>query len=180
MTKSQQKEAVMLTALVSSFLGMAGGLLPDVFKEVRESREHKRELERMERNAKLQLRLLDRRTDAKLAELETGVAIEELRAFRSQMEAIYRQQSPSGIAWIDGFNALIRPATAALLNLLFVVTAAMFSTAVIAKYDFVDPADWKAATEAIWGSLAGEAIQAVLGYLFGYRSTCYLARRGRT
>lgn len=38
----------MIISLISSVLGMAGGLLPDIFKEIRESREHAREIARMD------------------------------------------------------------------------------------------------------------------------------------
>lgn len=73
----------MITALVSSALGIFGGLVPDLFKEFREGREHSREIERMDKQAELQIRLLDRQTDAKLAEIEGNVQVEEMRAFRT-------------------------------------------------------------------------------------------------
>jgi hypothetical protein len=166
----------MLTALVSSVLGLVGGLLPDIFKEVRDSREHKRELERMDKTAELQLRMLEKKTDAKLAELDAGVVVEEMRAFRAQMENIYKQQGPTGVGWVDGFNALIRPATAALLMLLFVATASLYSYDVIA-HAYAGGVTWQEAAVVIWGSLVGEAIQAVLGFLFGYRSTRHAVPR---
>ena len=79
----------MIISLISSALGMVGGLLPDIFKEIRESREHARELERMDKQAELQLRLLQGKTDAKLAEIEGNVHVEEMKAFGEQMKAIY-------------------------------------------------------------------------------------------
>jgi phytoene dehydrogenase-like protein len=161
----------MLTALISSVLGMVGGLLPDILKEVRDGREHRRELERMDKNAEIQLRMLEKQTDAKLAEIDAGVVVEEMKAFRAQMENIYKQQQPVGIRWIDGFNALIRPATAALLMLLFFGTAVAYSWGIIEQYRDGRITDLTNLATAIWGSLVGESIQAVMGYLFGYRST---------
>jgi len=83
----------MIISLISSILGMAGGLLPDIFKEIRESRAHTRELARLDKQAELQLKLLAGKTDAKLAEIEGNVAVEEMRAFRAQMTSIYEQQA---------------------------------------------------------------------------------------
>lgn len=160
----------MIISLISSALGMAGGLLPDIMKEVRESREHTRELARMDKTAELQLKMLEAKTDAKLAEVEGQVYVEEMKAFGRQMEAIYKAQQPVGIKWVDGFNAMIRPTTAMLLMLMFVVTAGMYITSVLAQFGN-GLIDLKGASEIIWGSLIGDAIQAVLGFLFGYRST---------
>src|SRR5690606_21721 len=83
------ERAEMIVSLVSSALGMLGGLLPDVFREVRESREHARELERMDRQAELQAKLLAARSEARLAEIEGNSFAEEMRAFRAQMKSIY-------------------------------------------------------------------------------------------
>ena len=160
----------MWTALISSVLGMVGGLLPDLLKEVRDSREHKRELERMQVNADLQLKMLEKQTDAKLAEIDAGVVVEEMKAFRAQMENIYKSQAPVGNKWIDGFNALIRPLTAFNLMALFILVALIYCWALFRQY-YNGNMDATVFAETIWGSLVGQAIQAVLGYLFGYRST---------
>jgi hypothetical protein len=166
----------MIISLISSALGMVGGLLPDVFREVRESREHARELERMDRQAELQAKLLAARTDAKLAEIEGNTYVEEMRAFGEQMKSIYAAQAPTGITFVDGFNAMIRPTTATLIMLLFVITAGVFIFGVTQKMaaGAIMP---EQAAEVIWGSLVGDAIQAVLGFLFGYRSTRSVASR---
>ncbi|MGB0576914.1 MAG: hypothetical protein ACPGPC_12295 [Alphaproteobacteria bacterium] len=71
----------MIISLISSAMGMVGGLVPDIFKEVRDSREHTRELARMDKSAELQLKMLEAKTDAKLAEVEGQVYVEEMKAF---------------------------------------------------------------------------------------------------
>jgi hypothetical protein len=48
----------MIVSLIGSVLGMAGGLLPDIFKEFRKSRVHTRELERMDKDAENQLKMM--------------------------------------------------------------------------------------------------------------------------
>ena len=160
----------MITALISSILGIFGGMIPDLMKEIRDSREHGRELERLEKQSELQLRMLQAGVQGKLAEIDAQVYVEEMRAFRSQMENIYKMQQPTGIQWIDGFNALLRPVSASVIILLFVFTASLFTIGTIRE--FMDGAiTMQEAAFVIWGSLAGEAIQAVLGYTFGYRTT---------
>jgi hypothetical protein len=168
----------MIVSLISSALGMVGGLLPDIFRELRESREHSRELERMDKQAELQVKLLAAQTNTRLAEIEGNVYVEEMRAFKEQMKSIYEAQRPTGLPFVDGFNALIRPTTASLIMLLFVATAGVFIFGVTEKMatGAITP---EQAAVVIWGSLVGDAIQAVLGFLFGYRSTRNLASRFR-
>ena len=86
----------MIISLISSVLGIAGGLIPDIFKEIKATREHTRELAFMDKQSDLQLKLLEKKTDAKLAELDANVVVEEMRAFGKQMNAIYKQQQPIG------------------------------------------------------------------------------------
>ncbi|MGE0723188.1 MAG: hypothetical protein AB7O45_02370 [Alphaproteobacteria bacterium] len=166
----------MITALVSSVLGLAGGLLPDLFKELRAGREHRREIERMDKQVDLQIRMMQVRSDLRMAEIEQESVVAELKAAAAQMTEIYQQQRPVGIVWIDGLNALIRPVTALLLMLLFVATAVAYTWSLIGAIDLTVPDDWGRLAVSIWGSLVGEAIQAVLGYLFGYRTTAVALR----
>ncbi len=160
----------MIVSLIGSVLGMAGGLLPDIFKEFRESRVHTRELERMDKDAENQLKMMEKKTDAKLAEVEANVAVEEMRAFAKQMDNIHKAQAPTGIPIVDAFNALLRPATASPIMLLFVGTAVLYAWAVITKF-MAGSIPLDMAATMIWGSLVGNSIQAVLSFLFGYRST---------
>ncbi|MGA1023451.1 MAG: hypothetical protein ACO3S8_01965 [Aquiluna sp.] len=166
----------MITALISTVLGIFGGIVPDIMKEVRESREHDREVERMKLQSDLQLKLLQVQAQVKLEETDANLVVEQIKASGEQMRAILEAQKPVQIPWIDGFNALIRPATAALMMLLFFVISALYSYAIIDRAIAIGPAGFEVAATAIWGSLVGEAIQAVLGFLFGYRSTRSLVR----
>lgn len=164
----------MIVSLISSALGMVGGLLPDIFREVRESRDHRRELQRMDKQAELQVRLLQHRTDARLAEIEGNVHVEEMRAFRAQMSEIYRAQKPVGIAWVDGWNACLRPFACTVIVLLFAAIAGTYAWGMY--FDRPHLAD---ISVLIWSSLVGDAIQAVLGYLFGYRSAAKIREKAR-
>lgn len=166
----------MITALISTVLGILGGVVPDIMKEVRESREHDREVERMRLQSDLQLKLLQVQAQVKLEETDANLVVEQIKASGEQMKAILESQRPVQIPWIDGFNALIRPATAALMMCLFFAVATLYSYAIIDRAVAIGPAGFEIAAQAIWGSLVGEAIQAVLGFLFGYRTTRSLAR----
>lgn len=159
----------MITALISTILGLVGGVIPDIMKEIRETREHARELERLEKQSELQLKMLQAGTQAKLAEIDAQVYVEEMRAFRAQMENIYKASAPIGNAFIDGWNALLRPVTATAVVGLFMFTAILFTLGVMKEFA-AGIYTMQEAAFVIWGSLVGEAIQAVMGFLWGYRT----------
>lgn len=158
----------MIISLVSSVLGIAGGLIPDIFKEIKDSREHTREKERLHLEADLQLKLLAHKTDARLAEADANVVVEEMRAFGKQMQGIYSLQKQTNIKFVDGFNAILRPLTAFLIMLMFFGIAVTFSIGVI---NDLGTSNLQTVSQVLWGSMIGDSIQAVLGYLFGYRTT---------
>jgi hypothetical protein len=167
----------MITALISTVLGMLGGAVPEIIKEVRDTRNHSREIEFLRLQNQLQIEREKAGADAKMREAEASLAAEEFRAMREHMTAIIEAQArPTGIRWIDGLNAVIRPATAAMMMLLFAWTASVFVDGTMAQFK-AGTIEGMRAAEMIWSSLIGEAILATLGYLFGYRTT---ARRGVT
>jgi len=160
-----------LTALLSTLLGMLGGLLPDVMKEVRDSRNASRELEHMERQAELQIKVAQLAADSRMREVETNAYVQESAAFREQLKALIEAQArPTGILWIDGFNAILRPVCVSLIMLLFMTTAVPFTWAVLEQFRS-GSIDAQTMATVIWSSLVGETIVAALGFLFGYRSS---------
>jgi hypothetical protein len=161
----------MITALVSTVLGLVGGILPDVVKEVRDTRNAQREREFLKLQAELTAQSLKANADAKIREIDAGTLATEAQAFREYLTAILESQGkPTGIAWVDSFNAVLRPCCVSLIMILFMATAAPFVWAVIAQYAAgAITVDVMATT--IWSSLVGESIMAVLGFLFGYRTT---------
>lgn len=161
----------MLTALISTVLGLVGGILPEVVKEVRDTRNATREREFLKLQAQLTLETAKVNADAKLREVEATSFAAEASAFREHMTALIESQSkPTGIPIIDGFNAVLRPACVALVMALFMITAVPFVWAILAQYT-AGTIEAKAMAEIIWASLVGESIMAVMGYLFGYRTT---------
>lgn len=169
-TRFYPLEQSMITALVSTILGMLGGVLPDVMKEVRESRQAARELEHMDKQAELQVKVAQFAADSRMREVEGNVFVEEAKAFREHLTAIIETQAkPTGIAWVDAFNALLRPVCVSLIMLLFMSTAIPFVWAILEQFRAGAITAEDMAT-VIWGSLVGESILAALGFLFGFRS----------
>jgi len=159
-----------ITALISTLLGMLGGVVPDLIKEWKDQRQHAREVEFQSKLHEMQLERAKVEAGAKVAEAEANYAAEEVRAMRESLVAIIEQQAkPTGIAWIDGFNALIRPVCALLVMVLFGVTAAAFVATVLQQYASGQLTDAKLMAETIWSSQIGLAIEGVLGFLFGAR-----------
>lgn len=160
----------MITAALSTLLGMLGGVLPDVMKEVRDSRNATRELEHMRLQAELQIQVAKSAGDNRMREVDGNAMVEEARAFREHMTAIIESQGkPTGIAWVDAFNALLRPVCVSLIMILFMATAVPFTWAVVAQFKS-GAIDAPTMATVIWSSLVGESILATLGFLFGYRS----------
>lgn len=160
----------MITAAISTILGMVGGILPDVVKEVRDSRNSVREREFLKLQSELQLQAAKVTADSRLRELDANLVAQEAKATREYLAQVIESQSrPTGIAWVDGFNAILRPICVAMIMVLFMMTALPFVWAVLQKMN-MGTIDAKQMAEIIWGSLVGESILATLGFLFGYRS----------
>tara|TARA_R110000868_G_scaffold936_1_gene7113 strand:- start:6098 stop:6607 length:510 start_codon:yes stop_codon:yes gene_type:complete len=159
-----------LTALLSTLLGFLGGALPDLIKELRDSRSHSRELDFLQKQHDLQLERMKLEAGSKMREAEQSLLVEEVRATREHMTAIIENQAkPTGIAWIDGFNALLRPMAAFLILIMFIITAGGFVGSVLSQYSAGEIKSAKEMAEVIWGSLIGFSIEAVMGFLFGAR-----------
>ena len=161
----------MLTAIISALTGVFSGIIPDVLKEITSTRSHTRELEFLRLQHQFSMERLKAESDDKMHAAEQTQVAEEVRALREHLTAIIEYQGrPTGIAWIDGFNAILRPATAALVLLLFVWISSVFISGVVQQYSSGGIADPQTFANVIWGSMVGEAVQATLGFLFGYRS----------
>lgn len=160
----------MITAAISTILGMVGGVLPDVLKEVRDTRNATREREFLKLQSELQLKAAQVTADSRLREIDANLVAQEAKATREYLAQVVESQGkPTGIVWIDGFNAVLRPVCVAMIMVLFMMTALPFVWAVLQKMQ-MGLIDAKQMAEIIWGSLVGESILATLGFLFGYRS----------
>lgn len=151
----------MITALISALTGLFSGVLPDLIKEIKETRAASREVEFLKLNHQLTIERAKLEAGAKLEESYSQQMIAEINATKEQIISIVTAQSTAtGIIWIDGFNALIRPLTA------FAFVAVFVSVIGGASFGLTkDPAFSSALVP-----LFSEGIMAVLGFLFGYRS----------
>lgn len=165
----------MITALISFAGGLLNAFLPDIvgyFKKKQEmaeraaDRAHEKDMILLQ--ADIQVKLGQQRLEEQreLAGLEAMRA--EFSAWAEQMKAIYKAQEPLGIKWVDAWNACLRPAACSVaLTILFVSCTIYEAFVIVAWWKGVIPsAD---IVEHMFKGLVGEFIQAVLGYLFGYR-----------
>lgn len=151
----------MITALVSAVTGLLSGVVPDVMKEIKDTRAHSREIEFLRLNNELALQRATAEAGAKIEEASSKSMVAEIEANERQFQALMSQaMAPTGIGWIDGLNAAIRPMTSVILMLLFAVGIVAYTFG-IANND---------AFGAQMTVLFGESITAVMGYMFGFRS----------
>lgn len=152
----------MITALISAITGLLSGVVPDVLKEVRETRAHRRELEFTQINHQLALERAKLEVSAKLEESQEQRMMAEISAAKEQLVAAITVQGAynTGIRWIDGLNALLRPTTALVFVFMFAVGLCGYSFGLVHNDAF--------GTALI--SLFTEAVQAVLGFMFGARA----------
>ncbi len=160
-----------IIALISTVLGMVGGLAPDILKEWRDSRAASREREFLELQNRLQLERARLEIDARVEESNNAITAQEVAALREHLTAIIEAQAkPTGIAWIDGFNAVLRPLAATLILGLFLFTSGLYVVAALKGYSAGNVASLADVADAIWNqSQLGFAFEAVLGFLFGAR-----------
>lgn len=151
----------MITALISAITGLLSGVVPDVLKEIKDTRQATREIEFLKLNHELTLARAKAEAGARLDEAQVTSLTTQIVASKEQLLAVIAAQSQAtGIAWVDAFNALIRPTTALVFVMMFAVGLCGYS------FGFVN----NDAFGASMTSLFAEAIQAVLGFMFGARA----------
>lgn len=155
----------MITALVSTVAGLLSGSLPDLLKEWKAGREASREIEMLRVQTELQLNVAKVESAGRIAEIDRHV---DIAAYHAQAQIATASLKPVGIPWVDAWNAIMRPFAVTLIILLFAVMASFYTYSVLKVV--TNLAEAQMAIQLLWGSLIGEAIQAVLGFLFGYRS----------
>lgn len=168
----------MITAIVSSLLGMLGGVLPVITKEVTDSRAHAREMEHLRLQAQLQIEVAKQAGDNRLREIEASSAAEQIKALGATLTEIVKAQAqPSGMKWLDGLNAALRPVCAILTMGLFMAVSARYSWLVLMQMQATSSvAELTQLSNVIFTSLVGESFMAVMGFVYGYRSVKFPVR----
>ncbi len=153
----------MITALVSGFVGIFSGLAPDLVKEWKDSRAHRREIEFTTLNHQLALDRVKLEVSAKLEESQNQMFMSEVAAAKESLVAAITSQNlfaATGIRWIDAINALVRPVSSLIVMFVFALTLCAYSFGYVHNDTF----------GAQMSVLFGEMVQAMLGFTFGYRS----------
>ncbi|MBI3453385.1 MAG: hypothetical protein HY057_11285 [Rhodospirillales bacterium] len=171
-----------VTALGGGLFGLLNALLPDIigwFRRRQEAaereRERQHELALMEKQADIQIRLGQQRLEEARFAADAEVMRSELSAFAEQMRAIYKAQEPVGIRWVDAWNASLRPAAVTVALAILTLTVTIYVAAVLSAWwiGMIPSAD---IVDVMFKGLVGEFIQAVVGYLFGYRGGMHARR----
>lgn len=167
----------MITALISGLFGAFNALLPDVmgfFKKKQEMAERAadraHEIAMLEKTSEIQVKLGAQKMDEARLGGELAAMTAEIKGQFEQLTAIYEAQKPIGVQWVDAWNAAMRPAAVSMILFVFGLGIVMYevSTLMLWLDGKIPAAD---ILDAMFKGLVGESIQAVLGYLFGYRGT---------
>lgn len=157
------------TAIISLVSGLLTGSLPEIIKEIRETRASKREQDFVKLQHEMEVERMRAQMDMKIRESDTQLAAEEFRAMRDHLTAIVEAQyRPTGFRWIDALNALIRPTISAAIMVLFMYLSIVYADGLVDQF-YAGKMTYAELDKAIWGSLVGEAIMATLWFLFGYK-----------
>lgn len=162
-----------IIALVSTLLGIFGGAVPKILDEVRDTRNHTRELELIKMQADVQLQLAQQAGDNRLREMEAASISEQFKAMAGNLTEIIKTEATrtTGIAWIDAANATLRPICAFSVMTLFMLVAAKFSWGVLNHMqNATSVAEMAQMANIVFASMVGESFMAVMGFVFGYRS----------
>lgn len=159
----------MLTFAASNLVAGLLGLVPDIMKEVRDTRMHGRELELMQTQAVLT-------RDTKRIETDGAVLHEEMRATREHLAAIIEAQAkPTGIRWLDAFNGLLRPLCTSMVMGLMAYVTVTYTWAISSQY-YAGTIPAEQFMTLIQAGFIGTMFEGVIGFLYGYRSTAAKAK----
>lgn len=151
----------MITALISAVTGLLSGVVPDVMKEIKDTRAHAREVEFLQINQKLTLERAQYEASVKIEEAQSKQAVAEIEANEKQFQSLMQQaMQPTGVPWIDTLNSAIRPITALVFLALFAGGLMSYTMGLTMNDAF----------GATLTGLFGEGMTAVIAYMFGYRS----------
>jgi len=127
--------------------------------------EHAQELARMT----LQAQIVKEQSQMHLEEVRTqGDIARDVADLAAIREAVKAQGKPIGVAWVDAWNAAMRPGIATALVLFYIAIK-------IAAYTAVD-APAVDALRAVWTEFDGSLLSAVTGFFFMNRTLMKMGR----
>jgi len=155
-----------MLALFGSIVGLLGSFAPRLIGFFEQKQNHAQEIEMLRVQGEFQMRAIEAGHAAKMQEINAGAdSASELAAFTAALR-------PSGIAWVDGFNAFVRPfLTLCFFGLYAAVKAAQF---IILQQDHSGSS---ATLLSMWGEEDWAVWAAIVTFWFGNRT--FNKERGR-
>ena len=156
-----------MLSLLGAIVGLLGALGPRIIGFFEARQNHRQEFELMKLQAANQLEMMKLGFTQKMAEIN---AMADIQADTAAFAASLR---PSGVTWIDGFNAFVRPFLALMFFFLYAaVKVAQFATL------NVGDATASQVLLMLWGNEDWATWSAVVTFYFGNRT--FNKERGRT
>lgn len=148
-----------MLSLLGALVGLLGAGLPRLIGYFETKQNHAAELDMLNAQGELQLRLAKEGHMAKMAEMNISADVQ------TDLAAFAAASRPSGVRWVDGINSLIRPfLTVAFFGLYAAVKVAMY---------FVLSQNGAATADVIvslWGNEDWSIWAAVVCFWFGSRA----------
>ena len=149
----------MISALIGSLLGLFTRLLPEIIGYFDKKNDRKHELEMMQEQSKIALAT----GQQKIEEVKTQGAVDyDNKALDALKTAIEEQGKPSGVTWIDGLNALLRPIIT--IQWVIVLYPAVIITTFIILMQQGTPI--LTAISAVWGETEKGIVCGIINFFF--------------
>lgn len=156
----------MIVGLISSIVGLISGLAPKVMDYFQDRVDKAHELDMTQ----LQIEMAKVQGQVQVQAIDQQAIADTIKGEMAQVMAVIEAQAkPSGNSRVDAFNAIIRPLTAFNIMCIFSVFAYLYAVELVIM---IWHHDISAATamDVFMGGAMGDVFQAVMGFLFGYRS----------
>jgi hypothetical protein len=155
-----------MLSLLGAIVGLVGSLGPRILGFFEARQNHRQELELLRLQGEFQMQMMEKGHAAKLAEINAAGDIQ------SEIAAYGAAFKPSGVTWIDGFNAFVRP----FLALAFFF---LYAAVKVAQYSILDVPGAEPAQVllSMWGNEDWATWAAVITFYFGNRT--FNKERGR-
>lgn len=155
-----------MLAILGSLIGLLGALAPKFFAIFENKANHKNELELLNAHTENQLKLLAAGHSTRMEEINTWADT------RSELAAFAAQMRPTGIAWVDALNGVVRP-------LLTVSFFALYAAVKVAQFVVLseDHSGTAATILSLWGQEDWAIWAAIVTFWFGNRT--FNKERGR-
>lgn len=146
-------------------IGIISSATPDLFKFLQDRQDKQHELEVM----RLQIQQAKLTETQKLEAVQVNSEADMVKSAIDELKALQvASATPSGVRWVDAFGSLVRPLTAFMVMAMFAAISGFFVHDALSQLN-AGRVDLMTFSDILDRSLMGQAIEAVLGFLFGAR-----------